>query len=143
VTDIAFHFGAPDKVAYVCRLLRKATTAGKKITVTGEEGILAQLDENLWAVSATDFITHCAAGAPAAMVAHSCVIMAESPQVHAVDASILVNIGADVPPGFAAYERVIEVVSTDAADRDRARLRWKHYTGQGYTIARHDLALKT
>jgi DNA polymerase-3 subunit chi len=143
VTEIAFHFGAPDKVAYVCRLLRKATTAGKKIAVTGEAPVLAALDADLWAVSATDFIAHCTVDSPASMLAHSPVVMGEYHLAQGIEASILVNIGGDVPRNFTAYQRLIEVVSTEASDRERARLRWKHYTGQGFSIARHDLALKS
>jgi DNA polymerase-3 subunit chi len=55
---------------------------------------------------------------------------------------VLVNLGADVPQGFEKFDRLIEVVSTDAADREQARNRWRLYTGQGYAIIRHDLNLK-
>jgi len=37
---------------------------------------------------------------------------------------------------------VIEVVALDEADRQLARIRWKHYTEQGFDIVRHDLKLK-
>ena len=47
-----------------------------------------------------------------------------------------------MPEGFDRFKRLIEVVSTDEADRNRARKRWKLYTAQGYAITRHDLALK-
>jgi DNA polymerase-3 subunit chi len=47
-----------------------------------------------------------------------------------------------VPPGFERFDRLIEVVTTDAEDRNIARTRWRHYTEHGYTITRHDLALK-
>jgi len=143
VTAIAFHFGAPDKVAYVCRLLRKATAAGKKIVVTADRPTLSQLDADLWAVSATDFISHCFRGAEGRMSLQSQVIMVPASEADAISASILVNLGEHVPHGFTSFERVIEVVSTDASDRDLARQRWKHYTAQGFSIDRHDLALKS
>jgi DNA polymerase-3 subunit chi len=55
----------------------------------------------------------------------------------------LVNLGADVPPGFERFARVVEVVSaSDEEDRQLARLRWKHYAAQGIAIKRHDLVLK-
>jgi DNA polymerase-3 subunit chi len=57
-------------------------------------------------------------------------------------AAVLVNLGDEVPEGFAQFPRVIEIVSTDDADRDLARQRWKHYTRLGIDIQRHDLALK-
>jgi len=45
-----------------------------------------------------------------------------------------------VPEGFERFERLIEVVSQDDGDRQRARARWKHYADRGYAIQRHDLA---
>ena len=33
MTEIAFHFNAPDKVAYACRLLRKAVAVNAKVVV--------------------------------------------------------------------------------------------------------------
>ena len=55
---------------------------------------------------------------------------------------VLVNLGGDVPLGFEEFDRLIEVVSTDAAEREQGRNRWRLYTGQGYAIIRHDLNLK-
>jgi len=34
------------------------------------------------------------------------------------------------------------VVATDEADRERARLRWRHYRQQGIEPVRHDLAAR-
>jgi DNA polymerase III subunit chi len=47
-----------------------------------------------------------------------------------------------VPEGFERFERLIEVVTQDDEDRQRARRRWKHYADRGYAITRRDLALK-
>ena len=33
MTEISFHFNVPDKLAYACRLLRKAVNAGNKVVV--------------------------------------------------------------------------------------------------------------
>jgi DNA polymerase III subunit chi len=46
-----------------------------------------------------------------------------------------------VPDGFEQFDRVIEVVTQDDADRLSARARWKHYNELGYEITRHDLKL--
>ena len=45
-----------------------------------------------------------------------------------------------VPDGFERFERLIEVVTADEADRLQARQRWKHYAERGYAITRHDRA---
>jgi DNA polymerase-3 subunit chi len=53
-----------------------------------------------------------------------------------------VNLGVEVPTGFERFERVIEVVGLDDADRQLARTRWRHYADRGYTMTRHDLTHK-
>ena len=52
------------------------------------------------------------------------------------------NLGAAVPEAFEHFERLIEVVAGDDADRAQARQRWRHYAGRGLAIQRHDLAAK-
>lgn len=142
MTEVAFHFNAPDRVAYACRLLRKAVSSGAKIVVTGLTDTLQQLDAELWTFSATDFVPHCFLGSEAAIVAASPVILAASTAA-VPHQQVLLNLGPLVPDGFEGFERVIEVVCLDDEDRQLARGRWKHYADRGFVITRHDLALKT
>jgi DNA polymerase III subunit chi len=55
---------------------------------------------------------------------------------------VLVNVGAEVPSGFERFERVIEMVSLEDADRQAGRARWRHYSDRGYAIQRHDIQVK-
>lgn len=141
MTEVAFHFNAPDKVAYACRLLRKAVSTGARVVVTAELHALQQLDAALWSFSAVDFVPHCQLSGDALVVAASPVILTD-----AVTATphqqILLNLGQAVPGGFERFERLIEVVGLDDEDRQLARNRWKHYADRGYAITRHDLAAK-
>jgi DNA polymerase-3 subunit chi len=138
VTEVEFHFNASDRIDYTCRLLRKAVAAGAKVVVTGSPDLLQQVDASLWAVSPTDFVPHCFLQSDAGMVAVSPVILTQ-------DASdpphqqVLVNLGDPVPAGFTRFERVIEIVTLEAEDRQLARARWKHYTDAGFVISRRDL----
>lgn len=141
MTEVAFHFNAPDRVAYACRLLRKAVSSGAKIVVTGDVDTLQALDSALWTFSPIDFVAHCHLASDAGVVAASPVILAPSTE-SLPHQQVLLNIGHLVPRGFERFERVIEVVGMDDEDRLQARSRWKHYTGQGYVIKRHDLILK-
>lgn len=139
MTAIEFHFNAPDKLAYACRLLRKASGRGLRTVVTAEPAVLQELDRALWTFSQLDFIAHCTVSAPAGMLAASPVVLADSlasAPVHAV----AVNLGHGLPQGFEKFERLIEVVGEHDDDRQSARQRWKHYAQRGYTIERHDLA---
>ena len=140
MTEIAFHFNAPDKLGYACRLLRKALGTGAKVVVTGEPALLGQLDVALWTFAPLEFLPHSRdQGAPAAVIAASPVVLADAPRL-APHQQVLVNLGAAVPDGFEAFERLIEVVTGDEADRLQARQRWKHYAARGYAITRHDRA---
>jgi DNA polymerase III subunit chi len=167
LTEISFHFNAPDKLAYACRLLRKAVNSGAQVVVTAPPETLASLDTMLWTLSPLDFIAHCFADANAALVSASPVLLGmpmvkpsgqgasfalqSSPQgavsttsnVLANKPPVLVNLGDAVPEGFERFERLVEVVGGSEEDRARARDRWKHYAHRGYAITRHDLAAKS
>lgn len=147
MTEVAFHFGAPDKLAYVCRLLRKAVGAGAKVVVVASDADVQRLDADLWAVSPTDFLPHTVSsadsGAPNQGSQNSAPVILTSTALQASSyRDVLVNLAEVVPSGFTEFARLIEVVGLDDADRAQARQRWKHYTQLGYTIVRHDLALK-
>jgi DNA polymerase-3 subunit chi len=140
MTGVEFHFNAPDKLGYACRLLRKAVGKGARLVVTGEPGLLRELDAALWTFSPLEFIPH--GYAPACgpdVLAASPVVLAGSPQL-APHRQVLVNLGATVPEGFERFERLIEVVTPQEEDRQQARVRWKHYADRGYAITRHDRA---
>jgi DNA polymerase-3 subunit chi len=139
VTEVAFHFGAPDRLAYTCRLLRKATATGARLLVRSSADACAELDMALWSLGPTEFISHCNVLAADVVRSRSSVLLIDDEAALDSAFPILVNLAEDVPEGFEQFQRVIEVVSTDEQDRNLARLRWKHYTGRGYTITRHDL----
>ncbi|HSI52470.1 MAG TPA: DNA polymerase III subunit chi [Ramlibacter sp.] len=142
MTEVTFHFNAPDKVGHACRLLRKAVATGARVVVTGEERLLRELDTALWTFSPLEFVAHCMEpGSAAPVLAASPVVLAASPG-KAPHQQVLVNLGAGVPEGFERFERLIEVVTTGDDDRQQGRQRWKHYADRGYAIAKHDLAAR-
>ena len=140
MTEVAFHFNVPDKLAYGCRLLRKAWGSGARVVVTAEPETLERLDLMLWTFSALEFVPHCRLTASAATLAVSPVLLAPT-LAECPHHEVLVNLGQDVPPGFERFERFIELVTVADADRAAARSRWKHYTDRGYAMKRHDLAV--
>ncbi|WP_198970084.1 DNA polymerase III subunit chi [Xylophilus sp. ASV27] len=143
MTEVAFHFNAPDKLAYACRLLRKALAGDAKVVVTAAAGTLDALDRALWTFSPVDFLPHCRAADAAPLLAASPIVLAEGGQP-VPHHQVLLNLGEEVPPEFGRFERLIEVVGRDDEDdRQRARRRWKHYAERAYAITRHDLALKS
>jgi DNA polymerase III subunit chi len=142
MTAIAFHFNAPTKLAYACRLLRKAAGAGSTVAVLADEAMLAKLDEQLWSFSALDFVPHGRVGRlEAEQLNRTPVWLCDSAEQGA-GRQVLVNLTQSVPLGFEQFDRVIEVVTLDESDRQQARSRWKHYTERGVEIVRHDLKLQ-
>jgi DNA polymerase-3 subunit chi len=136
---IEFHFNAPTLVGYCCRLLRKVEARGLRAQVVGHATTLAQLDQTLWTFSPQDFVSHCVADAPAAMRAASTVLLSEQPLADG-PRHLLVNLGQAVPPGFEAFERIIDVVSVDELHRAQGRERWRQYSQMGHELVRHDLS---
>ena len=141
MTEVAFYFNAVDKWDFSCRLLRKAARTGSRVAVTGEPAVLQQLDRDLWTFSPVDFVPHCVVPCDADVAAASPVVFCLTPDM-APHQQVLLNMGVGVPTGFERFERLIEVVGTDDADRSNARRRWKHYRDRGYAIVRHEIAPK-
>lgn len=142
MTEVAFHFNAPDKLAYACRFARKVQRSGSRLVITGAAETLAGLDRMLWLMTPQDFVAHCLAGADEELMLASPVLLAEDPR-SALHHDVLLNLTDAVPEGFGRFDRLVEVVSAhDEADRLQARTRWRHYASRGYAITRHDLVLK-
>ena len=141
MTEVEFHFNVGDKLEYSCRLLRKAHAGGAKLLVTADPVMLAQLDQMLWTLSATEFLPHCRSDAPPATLALSPIVLAASalePVLEGRATGVLVNLGQNVPPGFESFERFIEIVSSAPEDRQAGRQRWNHYKQRGYALKAHD-----
>lgn len=142
MTEVAFHFNAPDKLAYACRFARKVQRSGSRLVITGAAETLAGLDRMLWLMTPQDFVAHCLAGADEELMLASPVLLAEDPR-SALHHDVLLNLTDAVPEGFGRFDRLVEVVSAhDESDRLQARTRWRHYASRGYAITRHDLVLK-
>ena len=139
MTEIAFHFNVPDKLAYSCRLLRKAYLSGARITVSAEPEVLAELDALLWSFSPAEFVPHCTASASVISLQATPIVLAGSP-AECLHHDVLVNLGQGVPAGFEGFERFIEVVALLPKDVVAGRSRWKHYAARGYALKRYDLA---
>jgi DNA polymerase III subunit chi len=131
MTQVDFHTNVGDKLAYACRLTRKAYLAGQPLLVTGEASILHEFDERLWTFSPLDFIPHCALDSELAAVTP--VVLAEQ-FGDAPHHQILLNLGATVPEHFARFERLLEVVGDAPDDLQAGRERYRFYRDRGYPM---------
>lgn len=141
MTEIDFHFKAPDRLAYSCRLLRKACRLGSGVAVTGPPELLDALDRLLWTFEDTEFVPHLrlrhGIEAEPRLRPTPVWLVDEAPQ--AAHLPVLLNLGDEPAAGFESFERLIEVVSEDLDEREAARLRWRHYAQRGYTIRPHEV----
>jgi len=136
VTRIEFHHGAPDKLQLACRLIGELHAAGRRVLVFAPgEALAAQIDRALWTQPALGFLPHCRTGAPLA---------AETPVLiggqldDTGEHDVLLNLDGELPPAFSRFERLIEIVGSDEADRQPARERFRFYRERGYEIVSHD-----
>jgi DNA polymerase III subunit chi len=138
MTRIDFYFNATDRLQVACRLAGKAVAQGRRMVIYAPQPDTAQrIDRLLWTWPATGFVPHCAARD---------VLAASTPVLICGDADaggpcdVLLNLAEDAPPAFERFERLLEVVAGDDADRQAARGRYRFYRERGYRIADHDLA---
>jgi DNA polymerase-3 subunit chi len=140
MTEVAFHFNAPDKQGYACRLIRKAYLRGARLVVLVEDSDLAALDTALWTLAPAAFIPHASAADGSQVWSRSPIQLTTSLPVQS-EATVLVNLCRRMPSDAQRFDRVIEVVTGDDVDRQHARERWKFYKSNGIEPQRHDLQL--
>ncbi len=147
---IDFHSNVSDKLEYACRLTRKiwsATPAGepvRHIVMVGEKADLKKLDELLWSFSAVDFLPHCFIDDEAAI--ETPILLADdflSPALSQLPhADVLIHLGmrmpSDVPGMLARFPRLVEVVTTNEAERLAGRERYKAYRDLGHELHNFD-----
>jgi DNA polymerase-3 subunit chi len=142
MTEISFYFSAPSRVGYACRLVRKAQRQGMTLVVAGPAAALADFDRELWTFDAAEFVPHSwierANEVPTGL--HATTVWLGEHPIDAPRHDALVNLGTTAPAGFESFARLFEIVSTDEADRQAARERWKSYAQRGYPIKRHEVA---
>ncbi len=129
--------------------MRKRVLAGQRLVVYCKDGSrLAAFDRMLWAFDDTAFVPHVLANDPLAPET-PVVLTAEEP-LQALQAAgqpdqpqpWLLNLDDDCPPGFDAFERLLEIVSDDPDDKQAARQRWRTYQTAGHAPQSHDLSRK-
>lgn len=138
MTRIDFHSNIPDKIDYVCRLVRKALAASsdsRVVVLARDKAQLARLDEAMWTFSDAEFIPHAPADDPLAR--QSPVVLTDSDTADLPHHQILINLSSSVPAHFAQFDRMFEIVAADAADTEAGRQRFAYYRERGYTLEHH------
>jgi DNA polymerase III subunit chi len=128
---VEFHTGVADKLGAACRFLRKAQDAGATVVVCGDRGSLDRLDLALWAFDPLSFVAHVrvkGAKVPAALAPTRTWLVDDASSV--APRELLLNLGPGMVEGWEGFARVVEIVSTEAADADAGRHRWRQYSAR-------------
>ncbi len=147
---IDFHSQVNNKPLYSCRLIRKIMASPsedlpmRNIVVVGSKDFLKDLDQQLWTFSASDFLPH--AWGTDDFAIETPIVLVESFEAPELDAlphgDVLIHVGRNLPKsveGLAArFPRIVEIVSTDDADRQAGRERYKAYRDQGHELHNFD-----
>lgn len=140
MTTLDFHSGVADKLAYACRLVRKAWRSGHQVVVVADGADLAKLDQLLWTFEPGEFLPHARlqpGNAPEGRLQRTPVwLVAQARDAPSHD--VLVNLGAQAVTDADAFQRVIDVVADGAQDVAAGRTRWRAYKAAGHTP--HNLA---
>lgn len=139
MTQIDFYTGAADRLLIACRLCAKAVQQGLKTVVyVPDERLAGQFDKLLWTFTPTGFVPHCRVDNKLADVTP--VIMNSRPVLMEAGCfDVLLNLDADVPPGFEQFPRVVEIVDETEDGKLQARKRYRHYQEQGHDVRHHRL----
>jgi DNA polymerase-3 subunit chi len=134
MTRIDFHSNIPNKIAYACRLVRKARAAtDARIVLRVANGAdLAELDQALWTFSQLDFLPH--VNANDANAAATPILLTDNDEIELPHYDILVNLSSETPAHFASFERMFEIISTDEEDKAAGRERYRFYQQRGYPL---------
>jgi DNA polymerase-3 subunit chi len=137
MTGVFFYTNAEDKLQTACTLMVKALARNMRVLMlTPDAATTERLSRLIWSVPATGFVPHCRSADPLAPVTPVIVDHIAEPPVHD---QVLVNLCAQTPPMFSRFDRLVEIVGTDAEDRDAARTRFRFYRDRGYDIRTHQL----
>ena len=138
MTQIFFYHNTPDRISAAAALIGKAYAQRKPILVYAPEREVADaLDRQLWVQPPTGFIPHVGSASPLAC---------ETPVLLTADLETpsqtdrLFNLLPDVPPGFARFTSIIEVVGQEEDERQAGRNRVRFYKERGYAVQFIDLA---
>jgi DNA polymerase-3 subunit chi len=137
MTRIEFYVNVPDKLRQVAELGEGIVARGRKLMVYMPDAeASSSLERLLWTHPQTGFLPHCRADSPLVEVTP---IVIDWRSEHLVHDDVLINLRSEYPPFFSRFQKLIEVVGADEADKVQARQRYRFYRDRGYEIKSIDV----
>ncbi|TAL85069.1 MAG: DNA polymerase III subunit chi [Rhodanobacter sp.] len=119
----------------VCELTRKAYAAQQPTLVLARDYAQAEaIDDLLWAFDEDSMIPHQLAGDDDDA---DTAVLIVPPGIDTADRPLLINLRENCPDG--RFQRVLEVVAADPAEREGSRLRWREYQRLGFELHKNDM----
>ncbi|MCK9201563.1 MAG: DNA polymerase III subunit chi [Gallionella sp.] len=138
MTKVDFYTGSEDKLRTACQLSHKAMQNGVRVVLSAPDDATTEaLDKLLWQYPATAFIPHCRSDAAES---EEMPVVLNSGSERFPHHDLLISLHNECVPFFSRFERVIEIVGTDAEDSKLGRERYKFYKDRGYELRHIDLS---
>ena len=119
----------------VCELARRAHAAGQPTLILARDFAQAEaVDDLLWSFDDVAFIPHQLAGDDDD---GETAVLIVPPGIETADRPLVINLRDTCAPG--RFERVLEVVAADPAEREGSRVRWREYARLGFQVGKHDM----
>jgi DNA polymerase-3 subunit chi len=137
MTRIDFYANVPDTMRALSQLCAKALDRGMRVLVATEGPAMTEaVDRQLWTHVATGFLPHVRAGHRLAGVTP---VVLDHELTDIDRDELLINLRPEPPEVFSRFQRLVEIVSTDAAGIAAGRARYRFYRDRGYELQSHDL----
>ena len=138
MTKIDFYTGSTDKLRTACQLSHKAMQNSVRVILSAPDAATTDaLDKLLWHYPTTAFIPHCKSDSEAAATMP---VVLNSGSENFPHHDLLISLHSEWMPLFSRFERVIEIIGSDAEDRRMGRERYKLYRDRGYELRHIDLS---
>ena len=139
MTRIDFYLNADSKLQVACKITAKAVRQRMRVLILApDEGVARAIDRLMWTIPTTGFLPHCMA---TNLLANETPVLIACSHDAPTHDELLINLGAEPPPLFSRFQRLIELVSVDDdEDKLAARQRFRFYKDRGYKLSHHDLA---
>lgn len=124
-----------DPLLLVCELAKRAFTSEQPTLILARSQDQAEaIDTQLWEFDEDAFIPHQIAGDDDDAVT---AVLIVPPGIDSADRPLVINLRDACAPG--RFERVLEVVAADPAERSGSRVRWNEYKQRGFVLKKIDM----
>ena len=136
---IDFHYNVPNRLRYACFVARTVYRRGLTLAIwAADERRLRELNSLLWRFDDLAFLPHVHANSP--LASETPIVL--STQLEQLNADVLLLIDDNLPPAWEAcferFSRIIDVVSTEPAELQASRARFRAYRAAGVALAAYD-----